>query len=193
MRRACPAGFCSAAARRQPADVIVGLARALSRAARATQPCPPLLTCPRTALSPPSLTLAGEEDFAHGITLAKRGRRELHLASLHAARDGRRGRRGERAGLGMCRQRRHAGREGRRRGVRDSHVARRCREWFSRAHSMSVRSPGQSDRARAVHTAHAKVYYTNLVSNACCLVNVQVCVVGVLILRTFSYLELRDI
>ena len=67
---------------------------------------------------------------------------------------------GERAGLGMCRQRRHAGREGRRRGVRDSYVARRCREWFARAHSMSVRSPGQSDRARAMHTAHAKVYYS---------------------------------
>ena len=61
VRRACPAGFCGAAARRQPADMIVGLVRALSRAARATQPCPPLLTCPRTALSPPSLTMAGEK------------------------------------------------------------------------------------------------------------------------------------
>ena len=131
-----------------------------SDAARPSQPYPPLPTCSRTALSPYSHMMAGEEDFAHGITLAKRGRRELHLASMHAAQDGRRGRRGERAGLGMCRQRRHAGREGRRRGVRDSYVARRCREWFARAHSMSVRSPGQSDRARAVHTAHAKVYYS---------------------------------
>ena len=87
VRRACPAGFCSAAARREPADMIVGLARALSRAARATQPCPSLLTCPRTALSPPSLTMAGEKEAVPDYVLSKRGHRLQLKASLHEARD----------------------------------------------------------------------------------------------------------
>ena len=155
MRRACPAGFCSAAARRQLADVRVGLVRAFSRAARATQPCPPLLTCPRTALSPPSLTLAGEKEAVPDYVLSNRGHRLQPKASLHGARDALRRQRAAQGAMGSMQHSRRIGREGRRRGMRGSHVARRCCGRFCRAHRTCMRSPEQRNSSVAVYGAHA--------------------------------------
>ena len=159
VRRACPAGFCSAAARRQPADMIVGLARALSRAARATQPCPPLLTCPRTALSPPSLTLAGEKEAVPDYVLSNRGHRLQPKASLHGARDALRRQRAAQGAMGSMQHSRRIGREGRRRGMRGSNVAQRCRGRFSLAHVICMRSPEPRNSSVAVHGAHAVCTY----------------------------------